>query len=162
MLKSGVAHSSFHSSTSTTDGSHRMGGRSKFKDVGEEGSHKGDEAHGALLLKRHSLAYLSLLRRGGTEPESLPSSCRRWVQHPHRGGAERWSPRSLDWRCDVRGGGTPSNHLPAGVSSSALWALHPFYRWWLDCVPFHTTCLLAWHSAACHHKPECQCPHLAD
>ena len=43
---------------------------------------------------------------------------------------------------------------PSSSLQFALWALHPFYRWQPDCIPFPTTLPLAWRSAACHRKPE--------
>lgn len=76
--------------------SNEVGGKSKFKYVGED--RRGREARHKepLSLKLHSLVYVCLLRSGGREPEILPSSCR-CIQHPHRGGRER-SPRSLERR----------------------------------------------------------------
>lgn len=98
--------------------------------------------------------YPGLLRIGGTEPESLPSRCCQWIQHPHRGGGEGRSPRSLERRWGMRGGGPPSNLIPAGISDSTLWPLQPFPRWQSDCTPLHITSLLTWCSIINHCKSE--------
>lgn len=73
MLSSNVAPTSFPPCASTTDVSNGVGGRSKFKDVGEVGGREARHMEPP-SLKLHSLVYLCCLRSGGTEQESLPAA----------------------------------------------------------------------------------------